>query len=88
MAKIENSVGNNKKAFETMKRAIKMEPRLWAAWEEIVDLLQEPTDIQGVADLAKINATTWMPDWFTSLALKRFNYDRFLYLCNVSNLTA
>ncbi|KAK6053805.1 hypothetical protein COOONC_08690 [Cooperia oncophora] len=59
-----------------MKEVLKMDSRFWPAWQELVQLIDTVDEIAACKALCtKSPDTSWMPDWFESLALSRFHMD-------------
>ncbi|RCN46484.1 tetratricopeptide repeat protein [Ancylostoma caninum] len=74
--KIQAALGVPKAAAATMKGVLKMESRFWPAWQELVQLIDKVDDIAVCKALCKLSPdSSWMPDWFESLALLRFHMD-------------
>ncbi|KAJ1348813.1 Anaphase-promoting complex subunit 23, variant 2 [Parelaphostrongylus tenuis] len=73
---IQSSVGVPQAAAETMKEVLKMDSRFWPAWQELVNLIESVDEIASCKTLCtKSSDSSWMPDWFESLALSRFHMD-------------
>ncbi|EPB80308.1 tetratricopeptide repeat protein [Ancylostoma ceylanicum] len=74
--KIQAALGVPKAAAATMKEVLKLESRFWPAWQELVQLIEKVDDIAVCKALCNLSPeSSWMPDWFESLALSRFHMD-------------
>ncbi|KJH45215.1 tetratricopeptide repeat protein [Dictyocaulus viviparus] len=74
--KIQASLGVTQAATETMKEVLKLESRFWPAWQDLVRLIENVDEIASCKLLCnRSSETSWMPDWFESLALSRFHMD-------------
>lgn len=74
--KIQASLGVSQAAAATMKEVLKMDSRFWPAWQELVHLIKNVDEINVCKALCTRSPdSSWMPDWFESLALSRFHMD-------------
>uniref|UniRef100_A0A7I5E9M7 TPR_REGION domain-containing protein n=1 Tax=Haemonchus contortus TaxID=6289 RepID=A0A7I5E9M7_HAECO len=74
--KIQASLGVSQAAAATMKEVLKMDSRFWPAWQDLVQLIDNVDEIAACKALCtKSPETSWMPDWFESLAMSRFHMD-------------
>ncbi|WKX93112.1 hypothetical protein Q1695_010834 [Nippostrongylus brasiliensis] len=74
--KIQASLGVTEAATSTMKEVLKMDSRFWPAWQELVSLIANVDEINVCKALCTRSPdSSWMADWFESLALSRFHMD-------------
>ncbi|VDL84341.1 unnamed protein product, partial [Nippostrongylus brasiliensis] len=68
--KIQASLGVTEAATSTMKEVLKMDSRFWPAWQELVSLIANVDEINVCKALCTRSPdSSWMADWFESLAL-------------------
>ncbi|CAI4230734.1 unnamed protein product [Auanema sp. JU1783] len=76
LARVQILLGMTEAGYETLKNVVKEEPRLWPAWEEMVNVIPK-YEFTNVSDLCfSTNSIPWIFTWFTSLYCKRFQLFR------------